>query len=175
MAFIDLARERYSERRFSDRPVEEEKVLGLIEAGRVAPTAENLQPQRIMFVSSPEGLEKMDRCTRCRYGAPLVAVLAYDLKAAAVHPDVVDFGVVDTSIVATHMMLAAQDMGLHSLWVGLIDPSEIRRQFKVPKTYRIISVMDFGYPTERSRPARLHEQSLDAGELFFRESYGREA
>ena len=171
MAFIDLARERYSERRFSSAPVEEEKLAAIIEAGRVAPTAENLQPQRIMFVTTPEGLEKMDRCTRCRYGAPVVAILAYDQKAAAVHPDVVDFGVVDTSIVATHMMLAAQDLGLHSLWVGLIDPPEIRRQFKVPKTYKILSVMDFGYPSERSRPAHLHEKSLPADELFFRESY----
>ena len=171
MAFIDLARERYSERRFSPAPVEEEKLAAIIEAGRVAPTAENLQPERILFVTSEEGLAKMDRCTRCRYGAPAVAILAYDQQAAAVHPDVVDFGIVDTSIVATHMMLAAQDLGLHSLWVGLIDPPELRRQFHVPKSYRIIGVMDFGYPGEHSRPARLHEASRPAEELFFRESY----
>ena len=171
MEFLELARARYSERRFADTPVEEEKLAAIIEAGRLAPTAENLQPQRVLLVTSPEGLEKMDRCTRCRYGAPAVAVLAYDTKAAAVHPDVVDFGIVDISIVGTHMMLAAQDLGLHSLWVGLIDPSELRRQFHIPATYRIVSVMDFGYPGRHSRPAHLHEENRPADELFFRESY----
>lgn len=57
----------------------------------------------------------------------MVLILAYDMTEAARHPDVCDFGVVDTSIVATHMMLAAEELGLHTCWVGLIDPSELRR------------------------------------------------
>lgn len=98
----------------------------------------------------------MDAGTRCRFGAPVVLILAYDMTEAARHPDVCDFGVVDTSIVATHMMLAAEELGLHTCWVGLIDPSELRRQFDIPKEQRIISVMPLGYPSERSRPAHLH-------------------
>ena len=172
MAFIDLARSRYSERRFSQTPIEPEKIDLILEAGRVAPTARNRQPQRILVVQSPEGLEKIDRCTDCRFGAPAVLALAYDMTVASRHPDVVDFGVVDTSIVATHMMLQASELGVHSCWVGLIDPSELRRQFSVPSDFRIIGVMPLGYPSERSHPASLHARRHDASELFFRESYG---
>ena len=171
MAFIDLARERYSERRFAPTLIEPEKLDLILEAGRVAPTACNNQPQRILVVDTPEGLDKMDRCTKCRFGAPCVLVLAYDMTKAARNPDVVDFGVVDTSIVATHMMLQAAELGVNSCWVGLIDPSELRRQFSIPKTHRVISVMPLGYPGPHSRPSAMHEQSLPLNELVFHESF----
>ena len=171
MAFIDLARERYSERRFASTPIEPEKLALILEAGRVAPTACNNQPQRILVVDTPAGLERIDRCTKCRFGAPTVLVLAYDMTAAARNPDVVDFGVVDVSIVATHMMLQAAELGIHSCWVGLIDPGELRRQFKAPKTYRFVSVMPIGYPGPHSRPAGLHEASRPLDRLVFHESF----
>ena len=133
MPFNELIQSRYSERHFATTPIEPEKLQRILEAGRVAPTARNLQPQRILVVQSKEGLEKMDLCTRCRFGAPVVLVLAYDLEVASYNPDVVEFGIVDTSIAATHMMLQAQDLGIHSCWVGLIDPPELRRQFQIPR------------------------------------------
>lgn len=171
MAFIDLARERYSERRFAPTPIERAKLDLILEAARVAPTARNRQPQRILVVQTPEGLEKIDRCTGCRFGAPVVLVLTYDMTCASRSPDVVDFGIVDTSIAATHMMLQAQELGVHSCWVGLIDPPELRRQFNIPRTHRIVSVMPLGYPSADSRPARLHEESLPAETLFIEESF----
>ena len=174
MAFIDLARERYSERRFDpNRAIEPEKLDQILEAGRLAPTACNCQPQRILIVQSPEGLAKVDKATRCRFGAPCVAVLAYDMKEAARNPDFVDFGPVDTSIVATHMMMEAADLGVHSCWVGLVDPSELRRQFDIPSTHRIISIMDLGYPGEHSRPAPLHSASRPLEETVSFETFAK--
>lgn len=171
MDFLELARERYSERRFAPTPIEPEKLERILEAGRLAPTAKNHQPQRILVVQSEEGLAKLAKGTDCHFGAPVALVLAYDMQAASRHPDVVDFGVVDTSIVATHMMLEAEELGVHSCWVGLIDPSELRRQFNVPRTYRIISVMMLGYPSERSHPAPLHARSKPIEELVFHETF----
>lgn len=172
MTFIDLAQKRYSERRFSPAPIEPQKLEQILEAGRLAPTAHNNQPQRILVVQTPEGLEKIDRCTDCRFNAPAVLVLAYDMTASSHHPDVVDFGIVDTAIVGTHMMLAAAELGIHSCWVGLIDPSELRRQFNVPKSYRILSIMPMGYPSDRSHPATLHTRRKDLAELVSYEIYG---
>ncbi len=171
MAFIDLARDRYSERRFSDAPVEPEKLAQILEAGRLAPTARNLQPQRVLVVQSAEGLARIDRCTDCRFGAPVVLVLSYDMERAARNPDVVDYGIIDTAIAGTHMMLAAAELGVHSCWVGLIDPSEIRRQFQVPKTQRIISAMPLGYPSERSHPAHLHDERVPLEDIVAYETY----
>ncbi len=170
--FIDLASGRFSERHFSPEPVEEDKLALIIEAGRVAPTAENAQPQRFLVIQSAEGLAKVDLCSRCRFGAPVVVVIAYDMTVAARNPDVADFGVVDSSIVATHLMLEAADLGVHSCWVGLVDPSELRRQFDIPREYRVLGILDLGYPGEKSRPSFLHRHSKETGELFFRETYG---
>ena len=78
MEFMELAAQRYSVRKFSDAPVEPEKLSAVLEAGNVAPTAKNLQPQRIYVLSSAEALEKVDGLTRCRFGAPAVLLIAYD-------------------------------------------------------------------------------------------------
>ena len=127
MSVTDLMANRYSERRFSPAPVEDEKLQAILAAGALAPTAENKQPQRILVVQSPEGLAKVDRATKCRFGAPCVLVLAYDMTEAARNADVVDYGIVDVTIVGTQISLAAQELGVHSCWVGLIDPPELRR------------------------------------------------
>lgn len=172
MSVTDLMSSRYSERRFSPEDVEEEKLQAILEAGALAPTAENKQPQRILVVRGQEGLAKMDLCTRCRFGAPVVLVLAYDMTVAARHPDVADFGVVDVAIVGDHMSLAAQELGIHSCWVGLIDPSELRRQFGIPPTHRVVAVMPLGYPSEKSRPSRLHRMRQSLDKTVFFDSYG---
>ena len=172
MTVIEVMRERYSERRFSPRPVEEEKLMQILEAGNLAPTAENKQPQRILVLRGREVLEKVDLCTRCRFGAPVVLVLAYDMSEAARNPDVADFGPVDLAIVGDHMSLAAAELGIHSCWVGLVDPSEVRRQFAVPPTYRVVALMPFGYPSEKSRPSRLHRRRKELGQTVFFDRYG---
>lgn len=172
MSVTDLMAERYSERRFSPAPIEEEKLEAILAAGNLAPTAKNYQPQRILVVRGEEALAKMDLCTRCRFGAPVVLVLAYDMTKSSNHPDVCDFGIVDTAIVADHMSLAAWELGIHSCWVGLIDPPELRRQFGIPETYRIVGVMPLGYPSEKSRPSRLHRMRQDLGHTVFFDTYG---
>ena len=171
MSVTDLMANRYSERRFSPAPVEDEKLQAILAAGALAPTAENKQPQRILVVRGDEALAKMDKCTRCRFGAPVVLVLAYDMTVAARHPDVTDFGTVDIAIVGDHMSLAAEELGVHSCWVGLIDPPELRRQFGIPQAYKIVAVMPLGYPSERSRPSRLHRMRQDVQKTVFFDSY----
>ena len=171
MSIIDVMRERYSQRRFSPDPVEEVKLRQILEAGNLAPTAENKQPQRILVLRGEKALAKVDLCTRCRFGAPVVLVLAYDMNEAARNPDVADFGPVDVAIVGDHMSLAATELGVHSCWVGLLNPSEVRRQFKVPASYRIVALMPMGYPSEKSRPSRLHRRRKELGQTVFFDNY----
>lgn len=172
MSIIDVMQERYSERRFSDTPVKDEDLAAILEAGRLAPTAENKQPQRILVLRGADDLARVDLCSRCRFGAPVVLVLAYDMTVAARNPDVMDYGVVDTTIVGDHMSLAAAERGIHSCWVGLINPSELRRQFDIPATYRIVAIMPLGYPSEKSRPSRLHKRRFELSQTVFFDRYG---
>ena len=70
MDFLQLAQNRYSVRKFTERPVEREIIDKILRAGTLAPTAKNLQPQRILVMDTQETLEKLDRATKCRFGAP---------------------------------------------------------------------------------------------------------
>lgn len=72
MNFMELAKRRYSVRKFTDKQVEQEKLDAILAAGNIAPTAKNLQPQRIYVLQSTESLAKLDTLTHCRYGAKTV-------------------------------------------------------------------------------------------------------
>ena len=78
MEFKDVIRNRFSCRKYSTRIIEQEKLHAVLEAGRLAPTAKNLQEQHIYVVQSEEALAKIDKVTPCRYGAPTVLVVAFD-------------------------------------------------------------------------------------------------
>lgn len=81
MDFLQLAENRYSVRKFTKRPVEREIIEKILRAGMLAPTAKNLQPQRILVLTSKESLEKLDRATKCRFGAPAAMLVCYDRDA----------------------------------------------------------------------------------------------
>lgn len=70
MNFAELSAQRYSLRKFSDRPVEDALLQQVLEAGRNAPTAHNNQPQRIFVLQSPEAMAKADACMGCRWAIP---------------------------------------------------------------------------------------------------------
>lgn len=78
MEFLDLVKNRYSCRKFCDKNVEEEKLLQILEAGRLAPTAMNHQPLKIFVVKSAQSLEKLRGITRMAYNAPVVLMVCYD-------------------------------------------------------------------------------------------------
>lgn len=70
MEFTDVIKERYACKKYDGRMISEEQLNAILEAGRLAPTAKNLQEQHIYVVRSEEGLAKIDAVTPCRYGAP---------------------------------------------------------------------------------------------------------
>ena len=72
MSFLELAKERYSCRKFSNRLVEPEKLEQILQAGMAAPTAKNFQPVHLWVLSSKESIEKVNQVTRCIYGATTV-------------------------------------------------------------------------------------------------------
>jgi nitroreductase len=161
MSFFELARERYSVRSYRDTPVEPEKLEYILEAGRIAPTACNNQPQRIRVITGAADLAKVDECTPYRFGAPLVLLICYDRAVCWTRPfDGAKSGEVDASIVTTHLMLAAQEQGLGSVWVMYFDPAKASAAFNLPENIVPVAVLPVGYPAEGARPAKLHGQRL---------------
>ena len=136
MEFNEVIRNRYSCKKYSDKPVEDEKITAILEAGRVAPTAKNLQEQHIYVARSQEVLSKIDNVTPCRYGAPVVLIVAFDKENVYTYPGGRrKSGVEDATIVATQMILAAANEGVDSCWLNNFDPDKLAKELSETVSY----------------------------------------
>ena len=157
MEFKEVIKARYSCKKYSTRQVEQEKLNAILEAGRLAPTAKNLQEQHVYVVQSEEGLAKIDAVTPCRYDAPIVLVVAFDKNNIFTYPGGKrDSGVEDATIVATHMILAAADAGVDSCWINFLDPEKLAEALGLPENEEVLMVMDLGYAAEGAGPLPNH-------------------
>jgi nitroreductase len=157
MDFAALSAARYSVRKFKEIPVKKKDLDCILEAARNAPTASNRQPQRILVITKEEGLRKIDRCTKCRFGAPLVLLVCADTEAAWVRPfDKAKSSEVDASIITTQMMLQAADIGLGTTWVMYFDPAKTVEEFHLPANFLPVAMLILGYPAEDASPSERH-------------------
>ena len=166
MDFAKLAAERYSLRKFSDRPVEAEKLSAVLEAGRNAPTAHNLQPQRIFVLQSSEALEKVDGCTGAHFHPPVMLLVAYDPEAAwKREDDGKNHGEIDAAIAVTQMMLQAADLGLGTTYVGMFDPEKLHAAFPELAGLTPIALLPMGYAKEGAQPSPRHTMSRETADM----------
>lgn len=157
MEFNTVIQNRYSCRAFDARAVEQEKVDKILEAGRIAPTAVNKQPVHVWAVSNPDTLEIIKGVTRSNYGAPLLLIVGSRPADAWVrHYDGKNGADVDASIVATYLMLAAENEGLATLWVGSFDPSLLKEILPGTDGYELVAMINVGYPSGESAPSAMH-------------------
>lgn len=157
MEFRKVIENRYSCKRYSDRKVEDEKIQAILEAGRLAPTAKNLQEQHVYVLQSKKSLGIVDKVTPCRYGAPVVLLVAFDKNNVYTYPgERRNSGVEDATIVATHMILAAADQGVDSCWLNRFDPDELARELGLPENEEILMLLDLGYAEDEAKPLPNH-------------------
>ncbi len=157
MEFKEVVKNRYSCKKYTERQVEPEKLNAILEAGRWAPTAKNLQEQHIYVLQSAETLAKIDKATPCRYGAPTVLVVAYDRNNVFTYPGGrVNSGAEDATIVATHLILAAAGENVDSCWLNFFDPDALARDLGLPENEEILMLIDLGYAAEGAGPLPNH-------------------
>lgn len=157
MEFAEVVKNRYSCKKYDEKQISAEQLDAVLQAGRLAPTAKNLQGQRIYVVQSAEGLAKIDELTPCRYGAPTVLVVAFDKNSVFVYPgEEANSGVEDASIVATHMMLAATNTGVDSCWLNFFDPAAVAKAFNLPDNEQVLMLLDLGFAAEGFAPLPNH-------------------
>jgi len=165
--FLELSKARYSVRSFKPQPVEPYKLMQVLEAGRFAPTACNNQPQRIKIITDPADLAKVDECTPCRFNAPAVLLVCYDKTVCWERKfDGANSGDVDASIVTTHLMLAAHEIGLGTCWVMYFDPAKIVELLALPDNIVPVAMLPIGWPADDAAPADKHEQRFPLGEIL---------
>lgn len=167
MTFEEMAKKRYSVKKFSDRPVDDEKLQKILQVASLAPTAKNMQSDRIYVLKSEEALKKAGDLTPCTYGAPIVLLFAYEESEAYTYPDEEErnSGAEDCSIVATHVMFEALEQGLGTCWVNRFTPKKAEEVFGLPKSEHAVLLMDIGYPAEGNKPLPNHDKKKTLGEI----------
>jgi len=145
MDFLSLAKKRYACRKYTAQKVEQAKLDTILEAGRVAPTGANRQPQRLIVVRSEEGMARLARCTR-DFGAPCAIIVCADTGQAWERKyDGKVIGDIDASIVTDHMMLCAASLGLDTLWICMFKPEAVRAEFNLPEHVEPVNILLVGY------------------------------
>ena len=160
MTFQELARSRYSVRSFKDAPIKDEELNLILEAGRVAPTACNNQPQKIYVAKSEEVRRKLASVCRCTFDAPVILVVCYDRNRDwknKLQPGY-ESGETDAAIVCTHMMLQAFELGIGSCWVGYFNANVVAGALGLPENITVSALLPIGYPAENAAPLPLHTQ-----------------
>ncbi len=176
MDFLTLAKTRCSIRSYQDKAIEPEKINAILEAGRIAPTGKNHQPQRILVVQSPEGMAKVAEATLTKnaYTAKAVLIVCADTEDCWIRSfDAHNNCEFDASIVTTYMMLEATAQGLGSLWVARFDPKILRQNFHIPESFIPISILCLGYanPEAIKSPERYDTERKPLSETVWHETF----
>lgn len=167
MDFLKLAKKRYACRKYLSRQVEPEKLELILEAGRVAPTGANRQPQRLVVVQSKEGMERLARCTR-DFGAPTAVIVCADTSEAWTRKyDGKNISDIDASIVTDHMMLAAASLGLDTLWICMFKPEAVREEFALPANVEPVNILLIGYGDGLPREVLRQKRGSPVDPLFY--------
>ncbi len=165
MEFLELAKKRCSTRKYTAQKVEQEKLEKLLESARVAPTGKNAQAFKLLVIQSEDGLNKLREAANF-YDAPLAVLICADVENTWHRSfDGKVISDIDASIVSTHMVLEATDLGLASLWICRFKPDVVREAFHIPEGLEPVNLTVFGYPAEDLKSADRHDtdrKPLDA-------------
>ncbi len=164
MDFEEIIRKRTAVRKFSTKKIEKEKLDKILEAGRLAPTAKNIQPIKIYVVDTQIGLSKIDKATRCRYGAQTVLIICGNTNEAYHKGDYTTYEM-DSCIVATHMMLEATNVGVDNIWIELFDENVLRSEFEIPSKLVPVCLLPLGYKDTDCPVNPLHKIRKNISEL----------
>jgi nitroreductase len=139
---------RRSIRAYQDKPIEDEKLKRVLEAGRLAPSAKNRQEWRYVLVKDKELRKKVAVACNNQYfiaEAPVVIV-----GCATMVDYVLSCGqpayTIDVSISMDHMTLQAVEEGLGTCWIGSFKENDVKTILNIPKEFRVVEVMPLGYP-----------------------------
>lgn len=169
MDVFEAIQTRRSIRSYLNQPVEEEKLTQVLEAGRLAPSANNRQEWRFVVVQDGDKREKLaEAACGQRFVAEAPAVIACcSVESKHVltcgHPAYA----IDVAIAIDHMTLAATALGLGTCWIGAFYEDRVREILNIPDSVRVVELLTLGYPGEKPTPR--NRKRLD--EIVYREQW----
>jgi nitroreductase len=145
MDMFEAIQTRRSVRAYESRAIPEETLLRILEAGRIAPSAGNIQPWHFIVVTDGEKRRILSKGVFAGFltQAPTVIVACGDAKASP------KWHVVDVSIALENMVLAATGEGLGTCWIGSFSEEEVKALLEIPENYRVVALLAVGYPRKK--------------------------
>ena len=148
MEFNDVIKSRFSVRKFSEETVSEKLIEEILDFGRIAPSAGNQQPT-IVYVLDETIIQRFNKLHSPKIHSKQAFLICYDKRLEMKRPqDNFSFGITDSSIVTTYMMLKITELGLGSVWVGWFNPKKIMEILGIPEDYEISAILPFGYKSK---------------------------
>lgn len=175
-AFDEIIKNRRSIRKYSDKPVEREKIIKILDAARIAPSACNAQPWRFVIVSNKE---KKDELIKRGLGgivpntwarnAPVIIVVCSDLSlfthTLAERVQGVQYHLIDIGIACEHIALKATELDLGTCYIGWFNAKNIKKYLNLPASWKVECLLTLGYPEKIPEPTSRKDLSEIA--LFF--------
>jgi len=148
MTFLELAKKRFSVRKFKPDPVKEEDLQYILEAGRIAPSANNAQPWQFIVIQGDAKNDEVNNLYHREWynDAPVVIILVADHSKSWHRSDGKDHADIDVAIAADHMTLAATEKGLGTCWVCNFDVGKTKEYCGLPEYLEPVVIFPLGYP-----------------------------
>lgn len=173
MDLITIAKERYSCRNYLSRPIEEDKLLKVLEAARVAPSAVNYQPWHFIVVRLPENKSLVSEAYHRQWmnSAPVFIVICGDHNKSWKRSDGKDHLDIDLAIAIDHLMLQATELGLATCWICNFNPEILRNNLSLPLHIEPVAIVPLGYPADRADSSRHNTKRKPLHEIVHWENF----
>lgn len=174
MQFLNLAKHRYSSRKYKNKPVEREKILKVLEAARIAPSAANKQPWKFIVFTEKVSLQTAYQMYHRDWfkKAPVVILACAETdKAWTRAEDSKNHADVDLAIAIDHITLQATELGLSTCWICNFYYKKTKQLLKLPENMEPIAIISLAYPDDEVNPNRHDKQRKSLGEIVSWEKF----
>ncbi len=184
MEVREAIQKRRATRKFDSRPIEEEKMMLLVDAMRTSPSCNNNQPWRVVVAKDRESLEMikvaLTKGNNYAKNAPLIFAVCAKVEDDCHLNDRRDYFLFGCGMAVGEMMLQATELGIVAHPIAGYDPLMVKKNLNIPEDYVLITLVNIGYPgTDASK---LSEKQIHAetkrperkpiGDNFFKGTWG---
>ena len=150
MSILEVLKKRRSIRKYQTKPIEKDKVLKVLEAARLGPSADNRQPCQFIVVTDEAVRERLKASYSAEWfvHAPVIIVGCVNPKEAWRRRDREEYWKVDAAIAMQNLILAATEEGLGTCWIANFDEKAAKKALNIPKEIRVVAMTPLGYPEE---------------------------
>lgn len=152
MDFYNVIRKRRSVRKYKKDKVPDEVLIRILEAGRIAPSAKNIQPWKFIVVRDIESKKKVAKaCKNQMWMADADVIIcgcAIEKIAYGNMGGYMSSFPIDLAIAIDHIILAATNEGLGTCWIGAFDENEVKKVLDIPDDIRVVALTPIGFPLE---------------------------